>query len=33
VPRLPVDGSAGVACHIPPIERARIFEQEVRPTL
>ena len=32
-PRLPVDGAEGVACHIPPLRRTQIYEQEVRPTL
>jgi peptide/nickel transport system ATP-binding protein len=32
-PRLPINGEAGVACHIPPIERMRLYEQEVKPAL
>jgi peptide/nickel transport system ATP-binding protein len=32
-PRLPIDGEPGVACHIPPIERMRLYEQEVKPAL
>jgi peptide/nickel transport system ATP-binding protein len=32
-PRLPRDGAAGVACHIPHLDRVELFEQEVLPTL
>ena len=33
VPLLPPDAAPGVACHLPPRERARIFAEEIAPTL
>jgi peptide/nickel transport system ATP-binding protein len=33
VPRLPEDGSPGVACHIPPRDRKRLFLEDVAPKL
>ena len=33
VPRVPTDGSPGVACHIPEKERRQLFDDEILPTL